>query len=115
MRLVVEHPAARNARLPKFRYMTYGASPIPEALLRQCIATFSCRFIQMYGMTEASGGVVALTPEDHESGEAARLLSAGRAMPGAEIAVLDRAGAFLPRSEERRAGKGCVSTCRARG
>src|SRR3546814_13081832 len=96
MRLIVEHPAARTAKLPKFRYMTYGASPIPEALLRRCIATLSCRFVQMYGMTEASGGVVALTPEDHESGDPVRMQSAGRAMPGAEVAIMDREGAFMP-------------------
>ena len=99
MRLLVEHPAAKSVLLPHFRYMTYGASPIPEALLKQCIATFSCRFIQMYGMTEAAGGVVALTPEDHESGDAALLLSAGRAMPGVEMAVLDREGRFLAPGE----------------
>ena len=43
----------------------------------------------MYGMTEAAGGVVALQPHDHISGSAGRLRSAGTAMPGVEIAIVD--------------------------
>jgi long-chain acyl-CoA synthetase len=99
LRLLVEHPAASTARLPKFRYLTYGASPIPEALQRQSIAMLSCDFVQMYGMTETAGGVVVLTPEDHKIGDSARLQSAGRAMPGAEVRIVDSEGATLPPGE----------------
>ena len=40
--------------------MLYGASPIPAALLKECIEVFKCGFVQMYGMTETTGTIVAL-------------------------------------------------------
>jgi long-chain acyl-CoA synthetase len=39
--------------------------------------------------------VVALSPEDHRSGNADRLRSAGRAMPGVEVVILDDGGRVL--------------------
>jgi long-chain acyl-CoA synthetase len=95
LKQVLEHPAATATDFSHLRYITYGASPIPEVLLQQALRTFGCDFIQMYGMTEAAGGVVVLTPEDHRSGSAARLRSAGRAMPGVEVVVLDEGGRVL--------------------
>ena len=95
MRQLLDHPAAASTDFSRLRYITYGASPIAEALLLRAIATFGCDFIQMYGMTEAAGGVVALSPEDHRSGNAERLRSAGRAMPGVEIVIMDEHGTAL--------------------
>jgi long-chain acyl-CoA synthetase len=88
MRLLLEHSAAASTNFSTLKYILYGASPIPEALLRRAIDVFGCQFAQMYGMTEAGGGVVALSPEDHSSGDAERLRSAGQVMPGAEIKIL---------------------------
>ena len=48
--------------------MLYGASPIPEALLQPRIDDFKCNFVQMYGMTETTGTIVDLPPEDHVEG-----------------------------------------------
>jgi long-chain acyl-CoA synthetase len=95
LKQVLEHPALTGTDFSHLRYITYGASPIPEVLLQRSMATFGCDFIQMYGMTEAAGGVVVLTPEDHRSGITERLRSAGRAMPGVEVVILDDAGRVL--------------------
>lgn len=95
MRQLLDHPAAASTDFSRLRYITYGASPIAEALLLRAIATFGCDFIQMYGMTEAAGGVVVLSPEDHRAGNAERLRSAGRAMPGVEIVIMDEHGTAL--------------------
>lgn len=95
MRQVLDHAAAVSTDFSRLRYITYGASPIAEALLQRAIATFGCDFIQMYGMTEVAGGVVALSPEDHRAGNAERLRSAGRAMPGVEIVIMDEHGTAL--------------------
>lgn len=89
MQIVLEHPSAASADLTSLEFITYGAAPIPEALLRQAMDKLGCGFVQMYGMTEAAGGVVALEPEDHTSDVPGRLRSAGRAMPGVEIAIVD--------------------------
>jgi long-chain acyl-CoA synthetase len=69
----------------------YGAAPMGDVLLRRALAVLRCRFIQAYGMTETSGTVTALPPEDHvPDGERARLLnSVGRAYPWVDIRVVD--------------------------
>ena len=89
MQMVIEHPAAAEADFSSLEYVTYGAAPIPEALLRGALGYLKCGFVQMYGMSEAAGGVVALQPHDHLSDVPGRLRSAGTAMPGVAIAVVD--------------------------
>jgi acyl-CoA synthetase (AMP-forming)/AMP-acid ligase II len=95
LRMLLEHPASAATQLPHLRYITYGGSPISPALLEQAVGRLHCGFTQMYGMTEASGGVVALTPDDHREARPHRLASAGRAMLGVELGIVDRTGARL--------------------
>jgi acyl-CoA synthetase (AMP-forming)/AMP-acid ligase II len=98
MQFVVRQPRARQVDFSKLRYMLYGASPIPAALLKECIEVFKCGFVQMYGMTETTGTIVALPPEDHVEG-LDRMRSAGKALPGIELAILDADGKRLPPGE----------------
>lgn len=98
MQFVVRQPRAREVDFSKLRYMMYGASPIPAALLKECIAVFGCGFVQMYGMTETTGTIVALPPEDHIEG-LDRMRSAGKALPGVELAILGPNGETLPLGE----------------
>ncbi|MDB5625129.1 MAG: AMP-dependent synthetase and ligase [Tardiphaga sp.] len=95
MQFVVRQPRAREVDFSKLKYMLYGASPIPAALLKECIAVFGCGFVQMYGMTETTGTIVALPPEDHVEG-LERMKSAGKALPGIELAIIDADGKPLP-------------------
>jgi fatty-acyl-CoA synthase len=92
---VVRQPRARTVDFSRLKYMLYGASPIPAALLKECIEVFKCGFVQMYGMTETTGTIVALPPEDHVEG-LERMRSAGKALPGIELAILDVDGQPLP-------------------
>src|SRR5436853_6116277 len=78
--------------------MLYGASPIPAALLKECIEVFKCCFVQLYGMTETCGTIVALPPEDHVEG-LERMRSAGKALAGVELAIIDAEGKPLPPGE----------------
>ncbi len=94
MQYVVRQPRAREIDFSHLRYMLYGASPIPAALLKECIEVFKCGFVQMYGMTETTGTIVALPPEDHVEG-LERMRSAGKALPGVELAILDADGKRL--------------------
>lgn len=96
MQLLLEHPAAQGADFSSLKYITYGAAPIPEALLRQAIDQLGCGFVQMYGMSEAAGGVVALQPHDHVSGVPGRLRSAGTAMPAVSVGIVDDDWNLLP-------------------
>src|SRR5438477_2933297 len=95
MQFVVRQPRARQVDFSRLKYMLYGASPIPAALLKECIDVFKCGFVQLYGMTETTGTIVALPPEDHVEG-LERMRSAGRALPGIELAILDHDGNQLP-------------------
>src|SRR6185437_138834 len=98
MQFVVRQPRARSVDFSRLKYILYGASPIPAALLKECIDVFGCGFVQVYGMTETAGGIVALPPEDHVEG-LERMRSAGKALPGVELAILDVDGKRLPPGE----------------
>jgi acyl-CoA synthetase (AMP-forming)/AMP-acid ligase II len=98
MQFIVRQPRAREVDFSRLRYILYGASPIPAALLKECIEVFGCGFVQLYGMTETTGTIVVLPPEDHVAGRAC-MRSAGKALPGVELAILDANGDKLPPGE----------------
>jgi acyl-CoA synthetase (AMP-forming)/AMP-acid ligase II len=94
LQMLIAHPAAGNTDFSSLDTILYGASPISEDVLVKSLDTFGCRFLQAYGLTETSGAVVLLPPEDHDVGgpNAHRLRAAGIAMPGVELRVVDLEG-----------------------
>jgi acyl-CoA synthetase (AMP-forming)/AMP-acid ligase II len=88
---LLQAPGISQADLSSLQLLMYGASPIGDVLLRQALDVLKCQFIQAYGMTETSGTVVALPPEDHEPDgpRSALLRSCGRVYPWVEIRVID--------------------------
>ena len=73
---------------------TYGAAPMPPPLLRAAMEAWpDTDFMQVYGLTEVAGVVTHLMPEEHRTaipeGHPERLVSAGRAVPGVEIRIVD--------------------------
>lgn len=83
------------------KLFVYGGSSIAESTLRRAIEVFECDFLQQYGLTETNA-IVNLTPRDHHLALAAhpeRLLSAGRALPGCGVRVVDPDGRDLPPGE----------------
>ena len=62
---------------------------MPLPLLETAIKVFGCGFAQFYGMTETSGTITALPPEDHDISGNARMRSVGKALLGVEIVILD--------------------------
>lgn len=99
LQIVVSQPRARQTDYSRLKYILYGASPIPLALLRECIEVFGCGFAQQYGMTETCGTVVVLPPEDHVPEGAPKMRSAGKPLPGVEVAILDEEGRPVPTGE----------------
>jgi acyl-CoA synthetase (AMP-forming)/AMP-acid ligase II len=69
--------------------LAYGGSPISETVLKQAFDTFRCGFLQVYGLTEVSGPATFLFPEDHRSGDADKLRSAGRPIGGGRLRIVD--------------------------
>jgi acyl-CoA synthetase (AMP-forming)/AMP-acid ligase II len=94
MHAVLQHPSIGAADYSCLRYILYGASPIPAELLEAAMAAFGCGFVQMYGSTETSGTVTALSPDDHRDPD--HVASAGLPLPGVEIAIVDEAGHPVP-------------------
>jgi long-chain acyl-CoA synthetase len=89
-------PRAREIDYSSLTHILYGASPMPVDLLRECMEVFGCGFVQQYGMTETTGTVVYLPPQDHDAKGNKRMASAGLPMPGVEIAIFDDKGNKLP-------------------
>jgi acyl-CoA synthetase (AMP-forming)/AMP-acid ligase II len=87
-------PGAASADYSSLKGISYGASPISETVLVQAMRTFKCKFMQVYGLTETTGAITCLPPEDHDpEGPKRELLrSAGKAIPGVELRVADAAG-----------------------
>jgi fatty-acyl-CoA synthase len=99
LQMLVNHPRCAMTDFRRLKYIFYGAAPIPLALLRQCVQAFGCRFVQAYGMTETTGTVVALPPEDHDPDGSPRMRAAGKPLPGVEVKVVGPDGQPLPTGE----------------
>ncbi len=71
--------------------ITYGASPITEEVLITAMQIFKCDFYQVYGLTETTGGVTLLPPEDHDPGgpRAGLLRSCGKVFPTHEVKIVN--------------------------
>jgi long-chain acyl-CoA synthetase len=91
-------PGVEAVDCSTLRLIVYGASPISEEVLTASMERFGCGFVQAYGLTETSGGVVLLHPEDHDPGGplAHRLQAAGRPMETVEIRIVGDDGDELP-------------------
>ena len=96
LQILLNHPRVSETDFSRLKYITYGASPIPLELMREAIRVIGCGFVQMYGMTETSGTIVALDPEDHVPEGSVRMRSVGKPLAGVEIKVIDEAGNEVP-------------------
>ena len=83
-------PDASDHDLSSMELVAYGASPISEEVLRGAMAQFSAaKFVQVYGLTETTGAVVELGPDDHDPENRPELLrSAGKPYPWVEMRVV---------------------------
>ena len=90
--MTLDHPDFKPERLASLEILTYGASPMPTALLERVLSLFpDLEVYQGYGMTENCGILTVLGPEEHRRG-GDLLRSAGRPVPGSVVAVLDEDG-----------------------
>ncbi|WFL77880.1 long-chain-fatty-acid--CoA ligase [Altererythrobacter arenosus] len=100
LQMVVQHPRAPETDFSHLKYLMYGAAPMPLELLKESVRTMpNAGFLQAYGMTETSGTISILPPEDHELAGNDRMRSAGKAVPGVEIQVRGPENTELPRGE----------------
>lgn len=93
---LVQAPQIRETDLSSLRLIVYGAAPIPAELLKQAMANFPCGFQQVYGLTETTGAITMLPPQDHDPGDARKLLSCGYAQAGVELRIVGDDGTDRP-------------------
>jgi long-chain acyl-CoA synthetase len=89
---LLQNPLCQVTDFSSLELLLYGASPAPVDLVRNAIKTFGCDLAQVYGLTETTGAITYLPPEDHDETVADRLKSCGKAMPDVEIRVVDASG-----------------------
>ncbi len=100
IQLMIQHPKAAETDFSNLRYLMYGAAPMPLELLKEAVRTMpTTGFMQVYGMTETTGTVSLLPPEDHDLEGNQRMRSAGKAVPGVKIEVRGEDNTELPRGE----------------
>jgi acyl-CoA synthetase (AMP-forming)/AMP-acid ligase II len=100
LQMLINHPRAATTDFSQVESVTYGAAPIPLELLRQCIKTMpKAMFCQQYGMTETTGTVCILPPEDHDPNGNERMRGIGIPLPGVEMKIVDENRQEVPPGE----------------
>ncbi len=106
LNLLINSPEIKNYRdyLPNIKLIIYGASPIAPSVLRQAIETFpNADVFQFFGQTEYSPVITVMDSLDHENallpGNEYLLSSAGRAMGGTDVKIVDMDGKEVPVGE----------------
>lgn len=84
-------PDIDKADFSSLKLIVYGASPISDEVLAGSIKAYKCNFMQVYGLTETTGVVTMLSPEDHDlnGSNKHRLRSCGKPAPGVELRIVD--------------------------
>ena len=107
---VVQNPAAAATDFSALKNISYGASPISDEVLLRAKQVFGCEFLQVYGLTETTGGGTFLLPEDHDPARG-KLRSCGKPAPGHEIRIVGGDGkqaAARAKSARSRSARGNV-------
>jgi long-chain acyl-CoA synthetase len=96
LQIVMRQPDARSVDYSRIKHVLYGASPMPLPVLREALEIFDAGMVQLYGMTETAGGVIALPPSDLDVRGNPRMNSAGRPLPGVDIKIVAADGSTVP-------------------
>ena len=96
---LLQTPGVEETDFSSLAQIVYGAAPIPLDLLRASMRTFKCDFAQVYGLTETTGGITYLPPEEHDLEGNPRMRSCGKPPASVELRIIDGAGNDLPVGE----------------
>ena len=89
---LLQTPGVEATNFSSMKTVSYGASPISEAVLAAATKVFGCGFIQFYGMTETTGAGTTLGPGDHRG---VLMRSCGKPWPTLESRIADENGQTL--------------------
>ncbi len=108
LQMLADHPSTMTSDTSSVARVLYGASPISEAILDRAMdALPSATFTQIYGMTEMSAVMTALSPALHQKENRAlsKLRSGGRACCHVQVRIVDPEDHELARGQ---VGEICV-------
>jgi O-succinylbenzoate-CoA ligase len=101
---ILEFPDLNSYDLSSLRHISYGAAPMPPALIKRAIEVLKVDFNQSFGQTETTSGYITiLNPEDHvpdgsEQSEH-RLTSMGKEGINAQLRIVDNEDREMPRGQ----------------
>lgn len=99
IQMVMGEPEHAERCFSTLERLYYGASPMPEALTKQILARYpDLELCQLYGQTESSPVLTILPKRWHGNGDnyLPQARSAGRAMMGTEVRIVDEHDQPLP-------------------
>lgn len=91
---LLDHPDLRTTDLTSLTRISYGGCVASPTRLRQALREFGPVLYGSYGQSEAMG-ISEATPEDHLVAGPDGRITAGRPVPGVELAIRDAAGRTL--------------------
>jgi acyl-CoA synthetase (AMP-forming)/AMP-acid ligase II len=95
-RAAIEHPSFAGRDLSSLRRAVYAMAPMPDALIRACLAGFGCDFALLFGQTEMSPVTTLFRPEHQLS----HVGAVGTPITGVRVAIMSPDGALLPTGEQ---------------
>ncbi|MFM9370626.1 AMP-binding protein [Streptomyces sp. Da 82-17] len=95
---LLDHPDSTRRDLGSLRGLTYGGCQASPTRIADAVRRFGPVLVQFYGQNEA-GGISVLTAADHDPDRPERMRSAGRVLPGVDVAIRDTDGKDLPYGE----------------
>jgi len=96
LRQVLDHPGAETTDVSSLRWLGYGGHPLSPTRLHRALELFGPVLHGWYGQTEAGGLIAEVGPHEHRLIGRQGQITAGRPVPGMEVAVCGPAGESLP-------------------
>jgi acyl-CoA synthetase (AMP-forming)/AMP-acid ligase II len=87
MKMIMDDPGCASADFSSLGLIVYGAGPSSHEVVRQAERVFRCGLAQGYGLTETTGSVSYMSPEDRANAVGDRLKSVGKALAGVDIRI----------------------------
>jgi acyl-CoA synthetase (AMP-forming)/AMP-acid ligase II len=91
-RAMLDHPGFADRDLSSLRRATYAMAPMPDDLIRRCLAGFGCDFALGFGQTEMSPLTTSFRPEHQLS----HIGAVGTPVTGVQVAIMGPDGELLP-------------------
>ena len=95
-RAALESPGFADRDLSSLRRAVYAMAPMPDQLIRACLAGFGCDFALLFGQTEMSPVTTFFRPEH----QLTHIGAVGTPVTGVQVAIMGPDGRLLPTGEQ---------------